>query len=296
MTFEREWASRSAAANRRFVDKAVVIAREVEVTLGHESMTYPRNTLQRARDALADRLFAILAATRYASTTYYTVDRLPMAILSDEYGDDADTLAEDTDIAMALCRAGWRVVYRSDAHASTHVPTTVRGLWHQRHRWAYGTLQSIWKHRRAVKETGTAGRLGRRTLPYLVLFQLALPLAAPLMDVVALYGLASGTTPPRPWPGAPSASPNSPSPPTPCTGTAKACATCGSSRSSRPPTAPPCAWSPPTPWPPPHWAPDPDGTTGPPLRRSPNRSRQRCDGAPPAAGWQQRQPGAAVWC
>ncbi|WP_044367748.1 bifunctional polysaccharide deacetylase/glycosyltransferase family 2 protein [Streptomyces natalensis] len=110
-------------------------------------------------------------------------------------GISADTLAEDTDIAMALCRAGWRVVYRSDAHARTHVPTTLAGLWHQRHRWAYGTLQSIWKHRHAVKETGIAGRLGRRTLPYLLLFQLALPLAAPLMDAAALYGLTSGTTP-----------------------------------------------------------------------------------------------------
>ncbi|MGW7343953.1 glycosyltransferase [Streptomyces sp. NPDC054854] len=110
-------------------------------------------------------------------------------------GISADTLAEDTDIAMALCRAGWRVVYRSDAHAHTHVPATIPELWHQRHRWAYGTLQSIWKHRHAVKETGTAGHLGRRTLPYLLLFQLALPLAAPLMDAAALYGLASGTTP-----------------------------------------------------------------------------------------------------
>ncbi|MFD6885294.1 bifunctional polysaccharide deacetylase/glycosyltransferase family 2 protein [Streptomyces sp. NPDC059957] len=110
-------------------------------------------------------------------------------------GISADTLAEDTDIAMALCRAGWRVVYRSDAHARTHVPTTIPDLWHQRYRWAYGTLQSIWKHRHAVREAGTAGRLGRRTLPYLLLFQLALPLAAPLMDAAALYGLASGTTP-----------------------------------------------------------------------------------------------------
>ncbi|GAA0347315.1 bifunctional polysaccharide deacetylase/glycosyltransferase family 2 protein [Streptomyces blastmyceticus] len=110
-------------------------------------------------------------------------------------GISADTLAEDTDIAMALCRAGWRVVYRSDAHARTHVPTTIQDLWHQRHRWAYGTLQSIWKHRHAVMEAGIAGRLGRRTLPYLLLFQLALPLAAPLMDAAALYGLTSGITP-----------------------------------------------------------------------------------------------------
>lgn len=110
-------------------------------------------------------------------------------------GISADTIAEDTDIAMALCRAGWRVVHRSDAHAYTHVPTTVRELWHQRYRWAYGTLQSVWKHRRAVGEPGVAGRLGRRTLPYLVLFQLALPLTAPFLDAAALYGLALGTSP-----------------------------------------------------------------------------------------------------
>ncbi|WP_374778188.1 glycosyltransferase family 2 protein [Streptomyces sp. NBC_01310] len=107
----------------------------------------------------------------------------------------ADTLAEDTDIATALCRAGWRVVYRSDAHVHTHVPTTIPDLWHQRYRWAYGTLQSIWKHRQAIKETGIAGHLGCRTSPYLLLFQLVLPLAAPLVDAAALYGLASGTTP-----------------------------------------------------------------------------------------------------
>ncbi|MEU9255458.1 glycosyltransferase family 2 protein [Streptomyces sp. NPDC048270] len=56
-------------------------------------------------------------------------------------GISADTLAEDTDIAMALCRQGWRVVHRGEAHPLTHVPTPARGLWHQRHRWAYGTLQ-----------------------------------------------------------------------------------------------------------------------------------------------------------
>ncbi|MFJ8473623.1 hypothetical protein [Kitasatospora sp. NPDC094011] len=107
MTFEREWASKSAEANRRFVDKAVVIAREVEVVLGHESMTYPRNAVERARDALADRLFAILAAAREASTTYYTVDRLPVAILSDEYGDDwVDPVADAVGtLAATMARA-----------------------------------------------------------------------------------------------------------------------------------------------------------------------------------------------
>ncbi|MFJ8695657.1 bifunctional polysaccharide deacetylase/glycosyltransferase family 2 protein [Streptomyces roseolilacinus] len=140
---------------------------------------------------LERRLFDLIGAS---PTVPGAIGAFRRSALASCGGISADTLAEDTDIAMALCRAGWRVVYRGDAHALTHVPTTVRGLWHQRHRWAYGTLQSLWKHRRAVKETGVAGRLGRRTLPYLVLFQLALPLAAPLMDTVALYGLTTGAT------------------------------------------------------------------------------------------------------
>ncbi|MFB8201802.1 bifunctional polysaccharide deacetylase/glycosyltransferase family 2 protein [Kitasatospora purpeofusca] len=140
---------------------------------------------------LERRLFDLLGAS---PTVPGAIGAFRREALESCGGISADTLAEDTDIAMALCRAGWRVVYRSDAHAATHVPTTVRALWHQRYRWAYGTLQSVWKHRRAVKEPGAAGRLGRRTLPYLVLFQLVLPLAAPAVDAAALYGLAFRTT------------------------------------------------------------------------------------------------------
>ena len=36
-----------------------------------------------------------------------------------------DTLAEDTDITMALHRAGWRVVYAENARAWTEAPATV---------------------------------------------------------------------------------------------------------------------------------------------------------------------------
>ncbi|MFD7442537.1 bifunctional polysaccharide deacetylase/glycosyltransferase family 2 protein [Streptomyces sp. NPDC059909] len=100
-----------------------------------------------------------------------------------------DTLAEDTDLTMALCRAGWRVVYEESAIAWTEAPSTVRQLWKQRYRWCYGTLQAMWKHRGAVLERGAAGKLGRRGLTYLLLFQTVLPLVAPLVDVFALYGL-----------------------------------------------------------------------------------------------------------
>jgi cellulose synthase/poly-beta-1,6-N-acetylglucosamine synthase-like glycosyltransferase/peptidoglycan/xylan/chitin deacetylase (PgdA/CDA1 family) len=100
-----------------------------------------------------------------------------------------ETLAEDTDLTMALCRDGWRVVYQEDAIAWTEAPASLGALWRQRYRWCYGTLQAMWKHRRAVVSTGQAGKLGRRGLLYLLLFQVLLPLLAPVVDVFAVYGL-----------------------------------------------------------------------------------------------------------
>ncbi|MGW7403244.1 bifunctional polysaccharide deacetylase/glycosyltransferase family 2 protein [Streptomyces sp. NPDC054833] len=99
------------------------------------------------------------------------------------------TLAEDTDLTMALCRAGWRVVYEEEARAWTEAPASLNALWRQRYRWCYGTLQAMWKHRGALAQRGAAGKLGRRGLVYLLLFQVLLPLLAPVVDVFALYGL-----------------------------------------------------------------------------------------------------------
>lgn len=109
--------------------------------------------------------------------------------IQDVGGVPAETLAEDTDLTMAVIRAGWRVVYEESAVAWTEAPATLRQLWRQRYRWCYGTMQAMWKHRRAVTEPGPAGKLGRRGLTYLLLFQVLLPLAAPAVDVYALYGL-----------------------------------------------------------------------------------------------------------
>ncbi|SHF13069.1 bifunctional polysaccharide deacetylase/glycosyltransferase family 2 protein [Streptoalloteichus hindustanus] len=110
-------------------------------------------------------------------------------------GVSADTLAEDTDLTIAVGRRGWRVVYEDGARAWTEAPTTWSQLWRQRYRWSYGTMQSIWKHRRAVLEAGPSGRFGRIGLPHLAVFQVLLPLLAPLVDVFLVYGLLFL----RPW-------------------------------------------------------------------------------------------------
>jgi cellulose synthase/poly-beta-1,6-N-acetylglucosamine synthase-like glycosyltransferase len=100
-----------------------------------------------------------------------------------------DTLAEDTDLTIAIHRNGWRVVYIDDARSWTEAPATIGQLWRQRYRWSYGTMQALWKHRAGVRDPGRPGRFGRRGLPLLALFTVVLPLLAPLVDIFAVYGI-----------------------------------------------------------------------------------------------------------
>src|SRR3989440_920464 len=58
-----------------------------------------------------------------------------------------ETLAEDTDLTLSLHRDRQRIVYVPQAIAWTEAPESVRTLARQRFRWAYGTLQCLWKHR-----------------------------------------------------------------------------------------------------------------------------------------------------
>ena len=108
--------------------------------------------------------------------------------LVDIGGISGATLAEDTDVTIGIGRAGWRVVYAEEARAWTEAPASLAALWRQRYRWSYGTMQAVWKHRSAVVRRGE-WRIGRLAIPYLVLFQILLPLLAPLIDLFALYGI-----------------------------------------------------------------------------------------------------------
>ncbi|WP_329186615.1 bifunctional polysaccharide deacetylase/glycosyltransferase family 2 protein [Streptomyces sp. NBC_01428] len=104
-------------------------------------------------------------------------------------GMSEDTLAEDTDITIALHRAGWRVVYQEHARAWTEAPGSLRQLWSQRYRWSYGTMQALWKHRKSLTDKGPSGRFGRVGMPLVVLFQIVTPVFAPLIDVFTGYSM-----------------------------------------------------------------------------------------------------------
>ncbi|HKR71632.1 MAG TPA: bifunctional polysaccharide deacetylase/glycosyltransferase family 2 protein, partial [Streptosporangiaceae bacterium] len=135
---------------------------------------------------LERRMFDILGTM---PTVPGAIGAFKRATLADVGGLSSSTLAEDTDLTMAICRSGWRVVYEPRALAWTEAPSTLRQLWRQRYRWCYGTMQSMWKHKRAVIEHGPSGQFGRRCLLYLAFYQILMPLMAPVVDLAAVYGL-----------------------------------------------------------------------------------------------------------
>ena len=102
-----------------------------------------------------------------------------------------DTLAEDTDLTLALHRSKWRVSYAPDAVAFTEAPETLATLAKQRFRWAYGTMQCLWKHRDMVLNP-RFGALGFFSLPSIWFFQIFLVALTPLVDFGLLVSLLLG--------------------------------------------------------------------------------------------------------
>lgn len=101
-----------------------------------------------------------------------------------------DTLAEDQDLTIAIQRAGWKVHYDQYAVAWTEAPESVAALAKQRYRWAYGTLQCLWKHRRVMREGQPRG-LARIGLPQAVLFQILLAAISPVIDLALILSLVA---------------------------------------------------------------------------------------------------------
>jgi poly-beta-1,6 N-acetyl-D-glucosamine synthase len=131
------------------------------------------------------RMYEVLGCT---PTVPGAIGAFRRRALADIGGVSGATLAEDTDITIDIGRAGWSVVYEGSARAWTEAPDTVRGLYRQRSRWAYGTIQSMWKHREALWRRDQ-GKVATRAIPYLTVFQVLLPLAAPLIDLFAIYSV-----------------------------------------------------------------------------------------------------------
>ena len=104
-----------------------------------------------------------------------------------------ETLAEDQDLTIAVQRAGWRVAYDQSAIAWTEAPQSVRQLARQRFRWAFGTIQCVWKHKKAIW-AGTPRGLALIGLPQTILFQLVFALISPIIDLALIVNIVSTLT------------------------------------------------------------------------------------------------------
>jgi cellulose synthase/poly-beta-1,6-N-acetylglucosamine synthase-like glycosyltransferase/spore germination protein YaaH/peptidoglycan/xylan/chitin deacetylase (PgdA/CDA1 family) len=106
-------------------------------------------------------------------------------------GFTSDTFAEDCDLTMRMLRAGYLIKNENDAIAMTEAPETLGQFLKQRFRWSFGVMQSFWKNRDALfnKDYGT---LGWVALPNILVFQILIPLIAPLADVFMIIGLDTG--------------------------------------------------------------------------------------------------------
>ncbi|MFI5371299.1 MAG: glycosyltransferase, partial [Candidatus Eisenbacteria bacterium] len=97
-----------------------------------------------------------------------------------------DTLAEDMDLTWRIRRKGWQIRNDTEALGFTEAPDNLVALFKQRFRWAFGTLQCLWKHRGAI---GRFGWFGWLALPSMWLFQILFQVVSPLIDLQVAWTL-----------------------------------------------------------------------------------------------------------
>jgi cellulose synthase/poly-beta-1,6-N-acetylglucosamine synthase-like glycosyltransferase len=103
-------------------------------------------------------------------------------------GFTTDTLAEDCDLTIRIIRKGYKVVNCVEAVAITEAPETLNEFMKQRFRWSYGVMQAFFKNKDACFNPKYKG-LGMVALPNILIFQIILPIFAPLADLVLIISL-----------------------------------------------------------------------------------------------------------
>ncbi|MCJ2184626.1 glycosyltransferase [Novosphingobium sp. 1949] len=208
---------KAAALNRALVDAsgAIIIALDADTQFEPE-------TVRRLARWFADPQIGAVAGdarvgnrvnliTRWQAVEYITAQNLerralagfeamtvvPGAVgawrrsaLASVGGYPEDTLAEDQDLTIAIQRQGWRVTYDPRAVAWTEAPESFRALARQRFRWAFGTLQCLWKHRAVIARRQPTG-LGLIGLPQAWLFQIAFAAISPLIDAALVISIVA---------------------------------------------------------------------------------------------------------
>ncbi|MBS1586280.1 MAG: glycosyltransferase [Bacteroidetes bacterium] len=112
-------------------------------------------------------------------------------VIGEAGGFTTDTLAEDCDLTMRILRLGYRVKNENEAIALTEAPETIKMFLRQRFRWSFGVMQSFWKNRDTLFNI-KYGTLGWVAMPNILVFQVLIPLVAPLADFFMIFGLLTG--------------------------------------------------------------------------------------------------------
>ena len=111
--------------------------------------------------------------------------------IEDAGGFTSDTYAEDCDLTMRMLRAGYLIKNENKAIAMTEAPESMSQFLKQRFRWSFGVMQSFWKNRDALFNSDY-GTLGWIALPNILVFQILIPLIAPMADLFMLIGIFTG--------------------------------------------------------------------------------------------------------
>jgi cellulose synthase/poly-beta-1,6-N-acetylglucosamine synthase-like glycosyltransferase/peptidoglycan/xylan/chitin deacetylase (PgdA/CDA1 family) len=111
--------------------------------------------------------------------------------ITDAGGFTSDTLAEDCDLTVRILRSGYDVTTNNAAISMTEAPEKLGQFLKQRFRWCFGVMQTFWKHRDACFNAKYKA-LGWVALPNILIFQIILPLFAPLADLLMLVSIIGG--------------------------------------------------------------------------------------------------------
>ena len=107
-------------------------------------------------------------------------------------GFTTDTLAEDCDLTMRLLRNGYIVRNCTTALSYTEAPETFNQFMKQRFRWSFGIMQCFWKHRDTILNKKYKN-FGMIAMPNILIFQILLPILAPLADIILVVSLLAAS-------------------------------------------------------------------------------------------------------
>ncbi|KAI1693093.1 glycosyltransferase like family 2 domain-containing protein [Ditylenchus destructor] len=169
-------------------DQVAAVAGSVKVGNVHNMLTHWQSIEYITSQNMDRRAFDLL---NMISVVPGAIGAFRRSVILEVGGFTTDTLAEDCDLTMRILKAGYTVRNSAEAVAFTEAPDTVKMLFKQRFRWSFGVLQSFWKNKDTLLNP-KYGYFGMVGMPNILIFQIILPLFAPLADLFMLFSLVSG--------------------------------------------------------------------------------------------------------